>query len=60
MSTLGAGPVMSALRFISGLHFIQFRHWTLRWLYFLLGFAGCVLIVTGYLFWLEARRKKHA
>jgi uncharacterized iron-regulated membrane protein len=53
-------PVMSAYRFIVGLHFIQFRHWTLRWLYFALGLGGCVLIATGYLFWLAARRKKHA
>jgi hypothetical protein len=46
-------------RFISGLHFIQFQHWTLRWLYFGLGLTGCTLITTGYLFWLESRRKKH-
>lgn len=55
-----ATPVMNAQRFISGLHFIQFRHWTLRWVYFVLGLTGCVLIATGYLFWLESRRKKHA
>jgi uncharacterized iron-regulated membrane protein len=53
-------PVMTVQRFISGLHLVQFRHWTLRWLYFGLGLAGCVLIATGYLFWLESRRKKHA
>lgn len=53
-------PVVNVQRFISGLHFIQFRHWTLRWAYFGLGLTGCVLIATGYLFWLEARRKKHA
>ncbi len=53
-------PVLTAERFILGLHVIQFRHWTLRWLYFVLGLAGCVLIATGYLFWLESRRKKHA
>ncbi len=29
-------------RFIAGLHLIQFRHWTLRWIYFGLGLAGCV------------------
>ena len=52
-------PVMTAQRFISGLHFIQFRHWTLRWVYFGLGLTGCLLIATGYLFWLESRRKKH-
>jgi uncharacterized iron-regulated membrane protein len=55
-----AAPVMSAQRFISGIHFIQFEHWTLRWLYFLAGLAGCVLIATGFLFWLEARRARHA
>lgn len=51
-------PVLSAQRFIAGLHLIQFRHWTLRWGYFLLGVAGCVMIATGYLFWLESRKKK--
>ena len=53
-------PVLTAQRFISGLHFIQFRHWTLRWLYFALGLLGCALIATGYLFWLESRRRRHA
>lgn len=51
--------VKTAQRFITGLHLIQFRHWTLRWLYFVLGLSGCVLIATGYLFWLETRRKRH-
>ena len=46
-------------RFIAGLHFIQFKHWTLRWLYFVLGLAGCVLIATGLLFWVESRRERH-
>ncbi|MFZ5781183.1 MAG: PepSY-associated TM helix domain-containing protein [Pseudomonadota bacterium] len=52
-------PFMSAQRFITGLHMLPFRHWSLRWLYFGLGLVGCVLIATGYLFWLESRRKKH-
>ena len=56
----GTPPIMSTQRFLSGLHFIQFHHWSLRWIYFGLGLAGCVLIATGYLFWLESRRKKHA
>ncbi|MDP3796228.1 MAG: PepSY-associated TM helix domain-containing protein [Polaromonas sp.] len=55
-----AAPVMTVQRFISGLHFIQFEHWLLRWLYFLAGLAGCVLIATGFLFWLESRRASHA
>jgi len=56
----GYKPVMDVQQFISGLHLIQFRHWILRWVYFGLGLTGCVLIATGYLFWLESRRKKHA
>lgn len=55
----GLKPVMHVQRFIAGLHFIQFRHWTLRWLYFVLGLSGCVLIATGYLYWLDTRRKRH-
>lgn len=55
-----AAPVMTVQRFISGLHFIQFEHWTLRWLYFLAGLTGCVMIATGFIFWLESRRARHA
>lgn len=39
---------------------MRFRHWGLRWLYFGLGLVGCMTNATGYLFWLESRRKKHA
>lgn len=55
-----AAPVMTMQRVISGLHFIQFEHWPLRWLYFLAGLSGCVMIATGLLFWIEARRARHA
>ncbi|MGD7069878.1 PepSY-associated TM helix domain-containing protein [Acetobacter sp. AAB5] len=51
-------PVMRVQRFLSGVHLIEFRHWVLRWIYFLLGLGSCVLIGTGFLFWLEARRKR--
>lgn len=54
-----AAPVMSAQRFLSGLHFAQFDHWTLRWLYFLGGISGCVMIATGMLFWINTRRARH-
>ena len=50
---------MGTLTFISGLHLIQFRHWSLRWLHFGLGLTGCVLIATDFLFWLESRRKRY-
>ncbi|KIU44674.1 MULTISPECIES: PepSY-associated TM helix domain-containing protein [Bradyrhizobium] len=52
-------PVMTSFRFLFGLHVIQFQNWALRWIYFVLGVAGCVLILTGFLFWLESRRKRH-
>jgi len=60
LSSHSATPVMKVHRFISGFHFIQFDHWSLRWVYFGLGLLGCVLIATGFLFWLESRRKRHA
>lgn len=55
-----AAPLVSAQRFVSGIHFIQFDHWALRWLYFGCGLLGCVMIATGFLFWLESRRTRHA
>lgn len=55
-----ARPVLGVQSFIAGLHFTFFDHWTLRWLYFASGLSGCVLIATGYLFWLESRRARHA
>lgn len=53
-------PVRTVQRFLTGLHEVQFAHWPLRWLYFLAGLSGCVLIATGFLFWLESRRARHA
>lgn len=55
-----ASPAVQVQRFIAGIHFIQFDHWPLRWLYFVLGLSGCVMIATGYIYWLETRRKRHA
>lgn len=57
--TTGLKAMVRIDRFIAGLHEVQFRHWTLRWLYFGLGLLGCVLIATGSLFWLESRRRRH-
>jgi uncharacterized iron-regulated membrane protein len=53
-------PIAKAQRFLSGMHQIQFQHWVLRALYFVLGLFGCVLVLTGFLFWLESRRRRHA
>jgi len=53
-------PVGAVQRFIAGMHFVQFDHWLLRWLYFGGGLAGCVMIAAGFSFWLESRRAEHA
>ncbi len=53
-------PATDVQQFLTGLHFAQFRHWTVRWLFFGLGLLGCLLIATGFLFWVESRRKAHA
>jgi uncharacterized iron-regulated membrane protein len=46
--------------FITGLHLQHFRHWLLRWLYFMGGLAGCVCIATGFIFFVEKRKRQHA
>jgi len=53
-------PVGEASAWIQGAHFMQFGHWPLRWLYFLGGLGGCVMIATGMLFWLRSRESKLA
>lgn len=46
--------------FITGLHLQHFRHWPLRVLYFLGGLAGCACIATGFIFFVEKRKRQHA
>lgn len=60
---LGASPATGTRRaydFLYGIHLVQFDHWPLRWLYFISGLSGCLLIATGMLFWVQSRRKRHA
>ncbi|WP_440222421.1 PepSY-associated TM helix domain-containing protein [Dokdonella sp. MW10] len=52
--------VGSVNEFLTGLHLQHFRHWLLRWLYVLGGLTGCVCIVTGFLFFVEKRKRQHA
>jgi uncharacterized iron-regulated membrane protein len=49
-------PTLKVQRFFSGLHMIEFDHWLLRWVYFLMGLVSCVMIGTGLLLWVEKRR----
>ncbi len=52
-------PIKGFTHWINGLHFIQFDHTALRVLYVVGGLLGCVMIHTGFLFWLESRRVQH-
>lgn len=46
--------------FLTGLHLQHFEHWLLRWLYVLGGLLGCVCIATGFIFFVEKRKRQHA
>jgi uncharacterized iron-regulated membrane protein len=46
--------------FLTGLHLQHFEHWLLRWLYVVGGLLGCACIATGFIFFVEKRKKQHA
>lgn len=46
--------------FLTGLHLQHFEHWLLRWFYVLGGLAGAVCIATGFIFFVEKRKRQHA
>jgi len=52
--------VSSINEFLTGLHLQHFEHWLLRWFYVLGGLSGCVCIATGFIFFVEKRKKQHA
>jgi hypothetical protein len=52
--------VANVNEFLTGLHLQHFEHWFLRWLYVLGGLMGCVCIATGFVFFVEKRKKQHA
>jgi uncharacterized iron-regulated membrane protein len=53
-------PVGEAVAWVEGAHVVKFGHWPLRWLYFIGGLGGCVMIATGMLFWLRTRESRLA
>ena len=55
-----ATPVAKAAEFLTGLHLQHFRHWLLRWLYVFGGLMGAVCIATGFVFFVEKRKRQHA
>jgi len=52
--------VSSINDFLTGLHLQHFEHWLLRWFYVFGGLAGCVCIATGFIFFVEKRKRQHA
>jgi uncharacterized iron-regulated membrane protein len=51
-------PGTASMRGLQALHFGNFGHAPVKWLYFLLGLAGAFLFYSGNLLWVEARRKR--
>lgn len=51
-------PGRAFLNALTALHFGNFGHFSVKWLYFLLGLAGAFLFYSGNLLWIEARRKR--
>lgn len=47
-----------AYTFLGGLHMVQFGGPGWRWLYFVLGLSGCVMLACGMQVWLEKREKR--
>jgi uncharacterized iron-regulated membrane protein len=47
-------------KWLEGFHLVRFDHWVIRWLYFIGGLAGCLMIATGFVFWSTSRRKRDA
>ncbi|WP_374624884.1 PepSY-associated TM helix domain-containing protein [Pandoraea sp.] len=48
----------AVMSMIYGAHFGNFAGDAMRWLYFVLGLMGAVLVYSGNLLWLESRRKR--
>jgi uncharacterized iron-regulated membrane protein len=53
-------PASAVNEFLTGLHLQHFEHWLLRWLYVLGGLAGAACIATGFIFFVEKRKRRHA
>ncbi len=51
-----ADAVSTLKRTLDEIHRLPYQSYTLRWLCFVLGMAGSVMVATGLLFWLEKRK----
>ncbi|WP_242108429.1 PepSY-associated TM helix domain-containing protein [Luteimonas aquatica] len=48
----------STYAFLGGLHMVQFGGALFRWLYFVLGLSGCVMLACGMQVWVEKRARR--
>ncbi|MES2259421.1 MAG: PepSY-associated TM helix domain-containing protein [Pseudomonadota bacterium] len=55
-----SSPGMTFLHGLESLHFGNFGHAAVQWVYFILGLAGAFLFYSGNLLWIESRRKRQA
>lgn len=53
-------PASDTRGVLYGLHIGRFAHPLLRWLFFVSGVAGCVMVATGLLLWSVKERQKYA
>lgn len=49
-------PAAATYSLLAGLHVAHFDKPLLRWLYFLAGIGGCLMLASGLLYWAEKRR----
>lgn len=54
------GPGLKTLRALISFHEAWYANYPLRWLYFISGLLGCVMIATGMVLWVIKRRERHA
>lgn len=54
------GGGFTTYAFLGGLHMVQFGGSALRWLYFLMGLSGCVMIASGMQVWVAKRAARIA
>ncbi|WP_043766888.1 PepSY-associated TM helix domain-containing protein [Algiphilus aromaticivorans] len=52
-------PAASTRQFLYGLHVARFAPELLRWLFFVSGLTGCLMIATGLVLWTVKRRPQH-
>lgn len=54
------GAAYHTYNFLGGLHMVQFGGAVFRWIYFLLGLSGCVMLACGMQVWVQKRAKQVA